>query len=346
MTSLIAYITRRLIFLIFVLIGVTLMIFAITMLFSPEIRAYLYIRNIQHVTPDVIRSVIEKYGLNDPFYLQFSRWLGQVLQGNLGWSQSSAQPVAEAILTRWPYTFEIVIFAAPLIIFFGIYLGVQAGVHRNGIIDHVTRVFSIIGYSLPSFWLGLLLLSVFYGKLGWLPPGALSYEAEQAVHASSFVRYTHIDLIDGILNGQFWITLDVLKHVILPVIVIVVIDIAVLVRVMRSSMLESLSKQYVTAARAKGLDEKTVIYKHARRNALIPVATLSGMLVAGLLGGLVITETVFGFGGLGQWAASAAIGLDVPAVLGYAMLSALLFVIANLIVDIMYAYIDPRIRLE
>jgi len=122
--------------------------------------------------------------------------------------------------------------------------------------------------------------------------------------------------------------------------------VALLIRVMRSSMLESLSKPYITTAKAKGLSRRTVIYKHARRNALIPVATLSGMLVAGLLGGLVITETVFSFGGLGQWAAQSALQLDMPAVLGYAILTALLFVIANLIVDVLYAYIDPRIRLD
>ncbi|RLI41786.1 ABC transporter permease, partial [Candidatus Bathyarchaeota archaeon] len=155
----------------------------------------------------------------------------------------------------------------------------------------------------------------------------------------------YIDLFDGLLNGRPDITLDVLKHVALPVVVIVVIDIALLIRVMRSSMLEALSKPYTIAARAKGLDEKTVIYKHARRNALIPVVTLSGMLIAGLLGGLVITETVFAFGGLGQWAAHAAIQFDIPAVLGYAMLTAFMYVIANLIVDILYAFIDPRIRL-
>lgn len=161
-----------------------------------------------------------------------------------------------------------------------------------------------------------------------------------------FVRYTHVDIFDGLLNGQPWISLDAIRHVVLPVATIVTIDVALLIRVMRSSMLESLSKPYITTAKAKGLSKKVVIYKHARRNALIPVATLSGMLVAGLLGGLIITETVFGFGGLGQWAASSAIQLDMPAVLGYAILSAIMFVIANLIVDLLYAYIDPRIRLD
>jgi len=271
--------------------------------------------------------------------------LSQVLQGNLGWSPTATQTVSDAIRSRWPYTFEIVLFAAPLIIFIGIYLGVQSAVHRDQPIDQASRVFSVIGWSLPSFWVGMVLLAVFYGVLGWFPPGSAS-PTVQLFMKGAFARYTGIDLVDSVLNGQLWITVDVLRHLVLPVATIVTIDMALLIRVMRSSMLESLGKPYITTAKAKGLSNKTVIYKHARRNALIPVATLSGMLVAGLMGGLIITETVFGFGGLGQWAAAAAVQLDMPAVLGYAMLSAVLFVIANLIVDILYAYIDPRIRLD
>jgi peptide/nickel transport system permease protein len=348
MTSLPAYIARRLIFLIFVLIGVTALIFAITMLVPVDVRAMLYVRNVQRTSPEQLAKVAEEYGLTRPFYEQYFTWLGQVLQGNLGFSKSSSQTVSEAILQRWPYTFEIVLFAAPLIIFIGIFLGVQSAIHKDGIIDHACRILAIIGWSLPSFWLGLILLSVFSGQLRWLPPpGPLDPKLMDFRNSSTsgFIRYTYIDLFDGLLNGHPEITLDVLKRVILPVTVVVIINIAMLIRVMRSSMLESLSKPYIVAAKAKGLRDKEVIYRHARRNALIPVATLSGMLVAGLLGGLVITETVFAFGGLGQWAATAAIQFDIPAVLGYAMLSAFLFVIANLIVDILYAYIDPRIRL-
>jgi peptide/nickel transport system permease protein len=346
MTYLPAYIARRLILLIFVLIGVTVLIFAITALVPIDVRAMLYVRNVQHTNPEQLTRIAEQYGLTRPLYEQYFTWLGQVLQGNLGFAKSSQQPVVQAILERWPYTFEIVIFAAPLIIFIGIYLGVQAAIHKDGIIDHATRVLSIVGWSLPSFWLGLILLSVFYGYLRWLPPGPLDPDLLNFRNTSpSFKRYTYIDLFDGLLNGRPDITLNVIKHVILPVIVIVTINVALLIRVMRSSMLEALGKPYTFAAKAKGLDDKTVIYRHARRNALIPVITLSGMLVAGLLGGLVITETVFAFGGLGQWAARAALNFDIPAVLGYAMLSAFIFVIANLIVDILYAYIDPRIRL-
>ena len=345
MANLAAYIIRRLILLVFVILGVSVLVFAVSMMFSPAQRAMLYIRNSQRVSTAGIQEAIRTYGLEDPFYLQYGRWLAQVVQGNLGWSITATQTVTNAIKSRWPFTFEIVLFAAPLIIFIGIYLGVQSAVHRDTPIDQASRVFSVIGWSLPSFWVGMVLLAVFYGILGWFPPGSLSAELQTAMK-TNFVPYTGINLIDGLLNGKPWITLEVLRHLVLPVATIVLIDMALLIRVMRSSMLESMGKPYITTAKAKGLSNKTVIYKHARRNALIPIATLSGMLVAGLLGGLVITETVFGFGGLGSWAARAALQLDIPAVLGYAILSAVLFVIANLIVDILYAYIDPRIRLD
>jgi len=350
MVSLAAYIIRRLILLVFVILGVTVLIFAITMMFPPEIRAYMYVGNAEQARPGVIEQAIITHGLNDPFYVQYGRWMSQVLQGNLGWSYSSGESVVTAISGRWVFTFEIVMFAAPIIIFVGIYLGVQSAIHRNGLVDHVCRVASIVGWSLPSFWLGLLLISVFSGYLRWVSIGPLANAnidfIAAGIKSHTWATYTGIHVFDGLLNGHPDITLDAVKHCILPVTVIVAIDVALLIRVMRSSMLEALNKAYIITAKAKGLSKKVVYYKHARRNALIPVATLSGMLVAGLLGGLVITETVFSFGGLGSWAAHAALTRDIPAVLGYAILSAVIFVIANLIVDILYAYIDPRIRLE
>jgi peptide/nickel transport system permease protein len=350
MASLVAYIIRRLFLLLFVILGVTVLIFAITMMFPAEIRAYMYIRNAEQARPGMIEQIIIVHGLNDPFYVQYGQWMSQVFQGNLGWSYTSTQAVTTAIGSRWVFTFEIVMFAAPIIIFIGIYLGVQSAIHRNGLIDHICRVVSIVGWSLPSFWLGLILISIFSGQLRWVSIGPLSSAnvdfIAAGIKSQTWTAYTGVHVFDGLLNGHPDITLDAVKHCILPVTVIVAIDVALLIRVMRSSMLEALNKAYIITAKAKGLSKNVVFYKHARRNALIPVATLSGMLVAGLLGGLVITETVFAFGGLGSWAARAALSTDIPAVLGYAILSAVIFVIANLIVDILYAYIDPRIRLE
>jgi peptide/nickel transport system permease protein len=340
-----AYIVRRILLLIPIIIGVTALVFAITMLFNVYQRATLYIRDPKQLTPQNIQGIIDKYGLNDPFYKQYFRWMGQVLQGNLGWSVTASRPVLDCILDKFPVTFEIVLYSAPIIIFLGIYLGVKSAVHRDTIIDHITRSVSIIGTSLPSFWLAILLISFFYVQLGWFMPLRLSSEVQHFVESPNFIRYTRLNTIDGILNGQLWVTADAFRHLIMPIIVLVIIQIALIIRVTRSSMLEALNKPYIILAKAKGLSDKEVINKHARRNALIPTVTLSGLLVAGMLTGLVITETVFNMPGLGSWAARSAQTLDIAAVLGFTMFSAVVFVLSNLIVDILYAYLDPRIRL-
>lgn len=343
--GLLTYVVRRIFLLIPVMLGVTLLIFGISMLFPPAQRATLYVTNPQMLSPDRIQSTIKHFGLADPVWVQYFRWLSQVLQGNLGYSKVGRQPVADALITRFPATFEIIIFAAPTIIILGIYLGIKSAVLHDKLFDHLTRSAAIIGWSLPSFWFGLVLLAIFYAVLGWCPPGRLSSEMQNIVISPQFTKYTGLYILDGILNGQLQVSFDALRHVILPATVLIVIDIALIIRVARSSMLEVLNKGYIIGARAKGLNEKEVINKHARRNALIPVATLSGLLIGGLMTGVTITETVFGIGGLGMWAASSAIQMDIAAVLGFAMFTALVFVLTNLIVDVFYAYIDPRIKL-
>jgi len=339
-----SYIIRRVLLMIPTLIGLTLLIFAVIQFFSPVQRATLYLTNPKEL--GALENVIKKYGLDQPVYVQYFFWIREVLNGNLGWSKSINYPVAKAIFSRAPATAEIAIASAPIIILLGIYLGVKSAVHRDKLIDHATRTLSIIGWSLPTFWFGLILISIFFVGLGWFPTGRLGADANVVVNSASFIRYTGLNTIDGLLNGQPWITVDAIRHLVLPVVTLTVVIIALIIRIMRSSMLESLNKGYIVAARAKGLAQNEVINKHARRNALIPVATVSGMLTAGMLTGLVITEYVFNIHGIGEYAAKAAVDLDVPGVLGFALFSGVIFVIANLIVDVLYAYIDPRIRLD
>lgn len=337
------YIIRRILLFIPILIGTTVLIFAVSQLFSPIARVSLY------VDPTKVRdwnAVITKYGLNDPVYVQYFRWVNEVIHLNFGYSKQVRMPVLDAILSRFPATLELVIFSAPITILLGIYLGVKSAVHKDKAVDHGTRVLAIIGWSLPSFWLAILLLSVFYGGLGVCGPGRLGLAATRVVTSSSFVSYTGLNTIDGLLNGQPWITLDALEHLVLPVATLTIIQIALIIRVMRSSMLEELNKGYILTARAKGLGKNEVINKHARRNALIPVVTISGMLVAGMLSGVVITETVYNIKGIGYLAANSALHMDMPFVVGFAMFTAFLYVFANLLVDIMYAYLDPRISLR
>lgn len=325
------------------LIGVTLLVFAVMQFFSPVQRASLYVTSLKQIRD--IQSIIEKYHLDDPFYVQYASWIRAVLSGNLGWSRSVGMPVSKVLLQRAPATFELVMFAIPLTVFLGVRLGVTSAVHRDKPVDHATRILAIIGWSLPSFWLGIVLLSIFYAGLGWFPPERLGTAANIFVRSSEFTRYTGINTIDALLNGQLWIFVDALRHLVLPVVTLITIQIALIVRVMRSSMLEALGKGYIITARAKGLNQKEVINKHARRNALIPIITLSGILTAGMLTGVIITETVFSYKGLGYYAAHAATQLDMAGILGFALLAGAIFVVTNLIVDVLYAYVDPRIRL-
>lgn len=343
------YIIRRLILIIPTMFGVVLLIFAIMQFVDPGIRVTVYLRNPRQYAPDVIAHYIHLYGLDQPIWVQFYTWLTGILQGNFGYSAYFREMALSGLMRRIPATFEIVLFSAPLIILVGIWLGVQSAVKKDRPLDQATRVFSILGTSLPSFFFGVMLSAIFVAQLNLVSTGRLSPRVNISIlqmgAAGTWTRYTGLMTVDSLLNLRFDYLADALLHLVLPVLVLTFIQTAVMVRVTRSSMLEALSKTYITAARAKGLTRNEVIYKHARRNALIPVVTISGLLVGGMMTGLVITETVFLFPGIGSWAAAAAQAFDVSVVVIYAMFSAGVFVLANLIVDVLYAYIDPRIRL-
>jgi peptide/nickel transport system permease protein len=328
-----------------VLLGAVIFLFAVIQFIPPLVRATLFITNPKEASH--IKQIAEENGLYDPVYVQFYYWLKALLvDHNLG-LDSHGVPVVQALLSRFPATFEIVMYSAPLIVLVGLYLGVLAGANRDKFADQASRVLAILGTSLPSFWFAIVLLAIFYAGLGWFPPNRWSGSVTSFITAphTTWHWYTGLITIDALINGQFWIFVDGIRHLILPITVLVLINSALLVRVTRSSMLEALGKDYITAAKAKGLSRKEVVNIHARRNALIPAITISGMMVAGLLTGVVITETVFNMGGIGQYAALSAEALDIPPVIGYTLLSAVLFVFSNLIVDVLYAYIDPRIRL-
>lgn len=351
-----AYIARRLLILPVILFGVTILIFAMLMLLSPLERAALYVKEVPH-TADGIERIIKKYGLDDPIHIQYWRWLvgrrdpvtgeveGGILRGNFGWSHTAQMPVMEAILDRLPGTAELAFLSVVPMLGIGIYLGVQSAVHHNRFLDHLLRTFSIIGYSFPTFVFGLLMLMLFYSKLGWFPPDRLSQWAKTVVYSPSFHQYTKMHTIDALLNLRFDIFLDALRHLVLPVIGLSYLNWALVLRVMRSSMLEALRQDYVTTARSKGLAEKVVINRHARKNALIPVATIGGLIFIGLLSGVVITESIYNLPGMGRLFAEAALNLDIVTLLGLTLFNGVVLVLGNLAVDILYGFIDPRVRL-
>jgi len=329
-----------------ILIGVTFLIFCVFSLLSPMERLATYVSD-----PNTLKSsqsterLIAKYHLDEPFPLGYINWLGRMVRLDLGWSQTANQPVIDAIKQRFPATLELVLYSIIPVILIGIWLGVISAVHHNDMLDQAIRVTAIIGWSLPTFIFGLFVLFIFYGILGWFPPGRLSAWAQDIVYTGHFTSYTHLITIDALLNGNIPIFLDALRHLIAPIITLSYISWAFLLRITRSSMLDTLRKDYIRTARAKGVNEHTVIHLHAKRNALIPVTTIAGMMIIGMLGGVMITETVFTFPGLGFWAAQSAQQLDYGTVISFALLFSTIMVVGNLVVDLSYALIDPRIRL-
>lgn len=351
-----AYIVRRLLIMPIILIGVTILIFAMLQVLGPVERSALYVRDIPKNDRQV-EAIITRYGLDKPFYVQYWNWLvgtvdgatgervGGVLRGDLGYSRTGREEVIDVLLRRFPATLELALWSMIPVIGFGIWLGIKAALNHNRPVDQTLRVFAILGWSFPTFVFALLLLLVFYAKLDWFQPGRLSTAFSQEVIRPGFTQYTQMMTIDALLNLRFDIFIDALRHLVMPVLTLVVIQVALLLKVTRSAMLEEMRQDYVTTARAKGLPEKMVVNRHIRRNALIPVITVAGLTLAGLLNGVVITETVFDYPGIGSWAAAAAVSLDVLSMLGYALFTAVLIIFANLIVDIMYAVLDPRVRL-
>jgi len=341
-----AYIVRRLLLLPVVLFGVTLIIFAMIQMVGPYKRLSLYVNDatLAHVrSSEQLVQLVHKYGLDRPIYQQYVTWLGGVFHGQLGYSPTAHLMVQDALVKYLPTTAELALFSLIPLVFLAIRLGVFSAVHQNTIGDHFTRVLAITGWSLPTFVAGLLLLLFFYK---WFPAGRLSVWTIPIVNSPDWHTFTRMYTIDAVLNGNWRVFLDALRHMVLPIVTLSYISWALILRITRSSMLETLRQDYVTTARAKGLPERVVINRHARRNALIPVATVAGWTIAGLMGGVVITETIFNYPGLGRFAASAALQLDIAAVLGFALFNGLLLVTANLVVDVMYAFIDPRVRLE
>jgi ABC-type dipeptide/oligopeptide/nickel transport system permease component len=343
--SLFAYIVRRLLLMVLVLFGVSLIVFTMMMLLPPGQRVSIYV-NSDRITPAVMDKMIAKYGLNDPAPLQYLRWVSNIFRGEFGYSITASSPVLDGFKRFFPVSLELVLLATPLIILTGIFLGTLGAVRKDTAVDHFTRVMAIIGFSLPTFWLGLLLLMVFYGFAGIFPPSALSNDMRNVVFGAEFHRYTNLFTIDGILNGRWDVAWDSFYRMILPAFNLTVISSALIMRLMRSSMLESLGQDYIMTARAKGADRLTLFRRHARRNALLPVVTVSGLTFADLMGSMVITETIFDRKGIGWWMAQAALQLDVAAIMFDVLFLGTVYVVVNLVVDLVYAYVDPRVRLS
>lgn len=302
------YIIRRIIAMIPVVIGITFLVFMIMQLAPGDpVRMILG----DNASPEAVEAMRDEMGLNDNVLIQYGRYLVNLAQGDMGTSYVNKRPVADEVFSRVPATFKLAAVAAVVSIVIAIPLGILAAIKQNTLFDHSSMVVSLIGISMPAFWLALMLMLLFSLKLGWLPA-------------------------QGAKDG--W------KSYVLPSIAIGFMQMAAIARTTRSSMLETIRQDYIRTARSKGITEREVIFHHSFRNALIPTVTIVGVQLGGLLGGAVLTETVFAWPGLGRLVVQAVNGRDVPVVLGCIVVLSVGFSIVNLVVDLLYGFIDPRVR--
>jgi len=306
------YLLKRLIYLLPVMLGVSIVTFALINL-APGDPAEIILRS-EGVEPtcEAVDALREELGLNDPVYVQYLRWLWNLLHFDLGTSFRTGMPVAEEILSRFPATMELTFAALAFMVLLALPTGILAALYRHTFIDHLSRFGALIGASMPNFWQGLML--IYFFAVVW-------------------------DIFPVMGRGGP-------GHLVLPAITLGFSMAAVYTRVLRAGMLDVLGQEYIKVARAKGLKEKWVIGRHALKNALLPAVTLLGMSTGHLLGGTVIVETIFAWPGVGKFAVDAIFNRDYPVIQGYALFMALVFVLANLLVDIVYVFLDPRIRLE
>ena len=357
----IQFTSRRLLLLIPVLVGIMLVTFIILRSIPSDPCAAMFG---EKATVQMCAQFRERYGLNDNVFVQFYRYIIQVTQGNFGDSIQYHRPVLDYVSERMPMTIELTIGAMLFSSIVGVLLGVISALRRNSVIDTLTMVGANIGISMPVFWLGLMLAYVFALMLkgspfyippsGRLTPGLSLAPLTQVWQLQDLTGLPRLVInflsnsvvFNSLVTGNFAALKDALWHLILPCVAVGTIPMAIIARMTRSSLLDVLGQDYIRTARSKGLLEGLVITKHALRNALIPIVTVIGLETGALLSGAVLTETVFALPGMGTALVNAIESRDYPVVQGFVVVNALIFVLANLIVDVSYAYLDPRIRLE
>lgn len=329
------YIGKRLLQLIPVLLGMVFVVFLIIRAI-PGDPAQVILG--QQASKEAVEALTEKLGLNEPWYIQFFEYLKGILTGDLGESLRTKRAIAEEV---WPYlaaTFELAIFAMIIAVIVGMNAGIISAWFQNSWFDYIAMVVALIGVSMPIFWLGLMEQWIFSIQLEWLPTSGRQNVRDpiQAV--------THFYLIDTLINGRFDQFVVAIKHLILPGIALATIPMAIIARMTRASMLEVMRSDYIRTARSKGQKMFVVVYKHALKNALIPVLTVIGLQTGMLLGGAILTETIFSWPGIGRYIYEAIGYRDYPVIQSGILIVAFMFIMINLIVDILYSFIDTRIK--
>jgi ABC-type dipeptide/oligopeptide/nickel transport system permease component len=331
------YAARRLLLLVPVLLGVTLVTFALTRVIPGNPIDQLVS---PLASPEQRQQLIHEHGLDQSIGEQYVRYLGNLLHGDLGTSFTTSQPVLDDLWSRFPATFELTLYAMLVAIFVGVPLGVAAAVRANTWVDHLARVLSVIGIALPVFWLSLTAVYIFFFKLHWLPApyGRIDPSIDPPTHI------TGLWTIDALLTGNWAAFRSTAEALILPVSVLGFAVMAPIARITRSGMLEALESDYVRGARSLGLPGRIVILRHALRNAMLPLITMIAVVYGYLLGGVVLVEEIFAWPGLGRYVFDAITASDYPAVQGFILYATTLYILLFLVVDLLYLAIDPRLR--
>ena len=329
------FVARRVLSLLPVLIGISLVVFLLLRL-TPGDPATIMLG--ERATPEKVAVLREQLGLNRPLWEQYFEFVGRILHGDLGRSIISNNPVVDELGNRLPATIELVFFAMCWGLIIGIPMGVIAALKRNTLVDIASMVVALLGVSIPIFWLGLMMIYLFGVWLKWLPPSG------QIDLTIPFHRTTNLYLVDAAISGNGEAVWSVIRHLIMPSFVLSTVTVPILARLTRSAMLEVLNQDYIRTARSKGLAERVVVIRHALRNALLPVVTVVGIQIGGLLGGAILTETIFSWPGMGLWMYQAILNRDYPIVQAGVLIAAIIFVVMNLLVDISYGILDPRIQ--
>lgn len=332
------FILRRIIAMPFILLGIVTITFFASHVVGDPLASIVGLKSLNR--PEVVEAAKERWGLNGNLFQQYVRYLGNLLQGDFGTSFTTRKPVLEDVIDRFPATAELTVVAMFFGSVGGIGLGVLAAARRGRVTDFCIRIFSLVGSSVPVFWTGLVMLSIFYARLGWLPgPGRLNGRSLPPTGR------TGVYTLDALLDCNIQLFGEALMHLILPAFVLGWALIGGIARTVRATVLDELHADYVRTARAKGVKEQTVFVTHVLRNALLPVLTLLGMSFAVLLTGAVLTETIFQWNGIGSYAVAATRSLDFAAIYGTAILGGMVFLVVNLLTDILYSMVDPRVRL-
>lgn len=347
-------IPKRVLLTIPTILGVITLLFVAISPLPPTTRVAFFLKNEREYYDTVfLQRRIHMYGLDDPIPVQWFEWVVKVANFDFGVSMSSGAPAMGLVLNSLPTTLELILYSAPCIILSALWLGTKAALNHNKPVDHAARIAATLGTTFPVFLLGGLLVTaawLLYPQLHFTPVESLTRDVRIGFHHriqnGTFSQYTGMTTIDALLNGDMPLFLDAAAHLVLPVLLLVFTQGVALMRVTRSSLIEELGKQYITSARAKGFTTKHAVYRHARKNASVSVMTLSGLLLGNMLMGLVVVERVFVLPGFGNLAVSAAQRLDVPVVVACSACVAIVFVLINMIVDILYRFLDPRIRLQ